>query len=251
METIALPHEIAALIGNSPMKDVSGWSGDKTYSIESGSMYLKIAAKGNLKENVRLLDWWSGTGLSAKVIRYVSDDADYLLTTPVAGHDGIWEGHLAHPERLCRAFGEALRRLHETDASHCPVNQLTTLLLRAKTAAFSQQHLDILKPFLGEAAAADCAAEIAANAHLLKSDVLTHGDYCLPNIMLDGWRLTGFIDIAASGVSDRHYDIAWGLWSILFNLKSPAYGEIFLDAYGRNDIDPERLRICALLSSME
>ena len=79
----------------------------------------------------------------------------------------------------------------------------------------------------------------------LKNDVLIHGDYCLPNIMLDGWRLSGFIDLGNAGVGDRHIDIFWGTWTLWFNLKTWQYTDRFLDAYGRDKANPEILKIIA------
>jgi kanamycin kinase len=52
-------------------------------------------------------------------------------------------------------------------------------------------------------------------------------------------------------MGDRHYDLAWGLWTVKRNLKSSKYGHRFLDAYGRDCIDKDRLRICGLLAAME
>ena len=72
---------------------------------------------------------------------------------------------------------------------------------------------------------------------MLKNEVLLHGDYCLPNIMLDDWRFSAFIDLGASGVGDRHLDLYWGAWSLAFNLKTDRYRERFYDAYGRDRID--------------
>lgn len=81
--------------------------------------------------------------------------------------------------------------------------------------------------------------------------MLIHGDYCLPNIILNNWAFEGFIDVADGGLGDRHYDLAWGLWTLNRNLKSSKYGQRFLDAYGKDCIDKDRLRICGLLAAME
>lgn len=55
----------------------------------------------------------------------------------------------------------------------------------------------------------DARRIIAERPETLHSDALIHGDYCLPNIMLDDWRLAGFIDLDHAGFSDRHVDIFW------------------------------------------
>lgn len=79
----------------------------------------------------------------------------------------------------------------------------------------------------------------------LKTDTLLHGDYCLPNILLDDWKFSGFIDLDTGGVGDRHVDLFWGAWTLRFNLKTDAWRSRFLDAYGRDKIEPEILRAIA------
>lgn len=72
-------------------------------------------------------------------------------------------------------------------------------------------------------------------------NVIIHGDYCLPNIIMDNFSFKGFIDLGYGGVGDRHYDIYWGIWTLNYNLKTDNYRDIFLDAYGRNDINDDGL----------
>ena len=81
----------------------------------------------------------------------------------------------------------------------------------------------------------------------LKNDTLLHGDYCLPNILLDNWRFSGFIDLDSGGIGDRHVDLFWGIWTLFFNLKTNAYRDRFLDAYGRDRVDEEILRLIAAI----
>ena len=83
------------------------------------------------------------------------------------------------------------------------------------------------------------------NGKYLKTDVLLHGDYCLPNIMLDNWQLSGFIDLDAGGIGDRHIDLFWGMWSLGFNLKTDRYRDRFLDAYGRDQVNEDVFRVIA------
>ena len=92
-------------------------------------------------------------------------------------------------------------------------------------------------------------AEAAAREGLqaLNSEALIHGDYCLPNIILRNWRLSGYIDLGNGGLGDRHIDLLWGVWTLNFNLKTTAWTERFLDAYGRDRIEPEKLRAVAAM----
>jgi kanamycin kinase len=64
--------------------------------------------------------------------------------------------------------------------------------------------------------------------------VVCHGDYCLPNVLIDGWppgRVTGFVDLGKLGVADRWWDLAVATWSVTWNLR-PGWEDLFLEAYG-------------------
>jgi kanamycin kinase len=63
--------------------------------------------------------------------------------------------------------------------------------------------------------------------------------------MLEDWRFTGFIDVGNGGVGDRHVDLFWGAWTLCFNLGTDAYRARFLDAYGRDKAEEEKLRLIA------
>ena len=61
--------------------------------------------------------------------------------------------------------------------------------------------------------------------------VVCHGDFCLPNLLLEDWEPTGWIDLGELGVADRWWDVAVATWSISWNL-GPGLEDLFLDAYG-------------------
>lgn len=77
----------------------------------------------------------------------------------------------------------------------------------------------------------------------LSGDSLLHGDFCLPNILLRDWRFSGYIDVGGGGVGDRHIDLFWGIWSLAYNLHTDRFSGRFLDAYGRRDVEPDKLRL--------
>ena len=91
----------------------------------------------------------------------------------------------------------------------------------------------------------NCQFKSYTQGKYLQQDVLLHGDYCLPNVILDNWQFSGFVDVDSGGVGDRHIDLFWGIWSLGFNLKTQAYRDRFLDAYGRDRVDTEMLRVVA------
>lgn len=253
ISTLALPDELIKWIDNAPIYESSGESGAKTVYIDrDGGAYLKIAAYGSLLVSSQMQTYFSKHKLTSHVIRYLSTDRDYMVTAPIKGDDGTSKKYLDQPERLSEVFGRSLRLLHEVDVSDCPIkDRMQEITNMAANNSFLQTHLNDIAEYIGTAHAATSSAEVAAGRGLLKNDVLIHGDYCLPNIILNNWAFEGFIDVADGGVGDRHYDLAWGLWTLNRNLKSSKYGYRFLDAYGRDCIDKDRLRICGLLAAME
>ena len=63
--------------------------------------------------------------------------------------------------------------------------------------------------------------------------------------MLEDGKFSTFIDVGLAGVGDRHIDIYWVLWSLWYNLKTDKYTDTFLDFYGRDKVDMERLKVVA------
>ena len=67
--------------------------------------------------------------------------------------------------------------------------------------------------------------------------------------MLDGFKFSGFIDVGSGGVGDRHIDLFWGAWTLNFNLKTDMYRDRFFDAYGRDLVDKEKIRLVSVIES--
>jgi kanamycin kinase len=252
-ESLSLPDSLLKWVHGSPLYAIGGYSEAATIFVERPlspkGAFLKVSVAGTLRVAARMHTFLSTHGLAPRVIDYVSEDRDYLLVEALRGIDGT--GWLAFPQRLCVVFGRSLRRLHEVPLDGCPVGDvMTNLLARARTAEFCQSDLDVLAPFIGPSNAQMVGAEIKALAPVVQCDSVIHGDYCLPNIILDDFSLVGFIDLGDSGIGDRHLDLVTGLWTLNFNLKTSEYGSAFLDAYGLDRIDGQRLRVCGLLSAM-
>jgi kanamycin kinase len=75
-------------------------------------------------------------------------------------------------------------------------------------------------------------------------NVLIHGDYCLPNVLVSEERLSGLVDLGRSGLGDPRDDLGAGLWTLQYNFGK-GFARDFLDAYGSpplNDQEIERLR---------
>lgn len=239
------PAPLWPILQNAAAYDSSCSRGARVIFLDrGGGYYLKSAPKGALEKEAAMTRYFHEKGLAAEVLDYISDEKDWLLTARVPGEDCVDAKYLAEPERLAALLGERLRRLHETDCAGCPVPDRTADYFKAVEKGFREgRFCDLRYPDERGFSSPEEAFKTAMDGQkLLKADTLIHGDYCLPNVMLDNWRFSGFIDLDGGGVGDRHIDIFWGLWSLKYNLKTDRYGPCFLDAYGRDKIDAEALR---------
>lgn len=223
------PPSILSHIGNIAAEAESiGRSGADVFRI--GDMYLKIAPSGTLVRSAQAQEYFHLKGLSAELLAFEQNaDRDWLLVRSVPGAYACDKALMSDPVRLARILGKTVRALHETNACGCPLTD-------ANGRALLAYEREAGKPF-------------EEDLSLLKSDVLIHGDMCLPNIFFsEDYRFTGFIDLGDSGLGDRHFDLYWAMWSLAYNLKTDRYNDEFLNAYGRDVFDSARFDLCAAIS---
>lgn len=221
----------------------------------SSALFAKTATAGTLAHEARMSTVFYELGLGPEVVEYLpggGTHADWLVTRAVIGDDCTAARYLAEPERLCDLLAIRLRTLHELFRTQ--PDRLATLNVPDVRARYLSNvergwHTGRFDaPFCPRTTAADAHRIATEAAGELRTDALLHGDYCLPNVILDDWRFSGFIDLDHAGLSDRHIDVFWGSWTLWFNLHTSAYCNRFLDAYGRDIIDEGKL---AAIAAME
>lgn len=229
----------ARLFDSSCSKNARVWFADV-----GGGFYIKRAAAGSLRTEAEMTAFFHSSGLGAQVMAFLpGEEYDWLVTRAIPGEDCLADQYLQDPKRLSELLGQLLRLLHGTDTTGCPVPDRNE---RYAATALRNHDAGIASPrFMGFSSAEEAWELVKQNPAILDSRVLLHGDYCLPNVMLDNWRFSGFIDVDCGGIGDRHIDLLWGCWSLLYNLKEARWCSLFLDAYGRQDVDTEKLRILA------
>ena len=57
---------------------------------------------------------------------------------------------------------------------------------------------------------------------------LIHGDFCLPNILVNNNKISGFIDVEAVAIDDPWIDYSWAIWSLEYNLGTNEYTPLLL-----------------------
>jgi len=242
------PSEFHALLSSAKLYDSSCSPEACVIFIDKDRGYfLKRAPKNSLERQAIMTKYFHSKGLTSQVLAYRSAEEDWLLMEKVQGNDCVAEKYLAQPEKLCDILAEQLAMLHALDFADCPVQNhteqyLATAQHNMQAGKFDSSHFP---DSFGYASAKEAWAIVETHGRLLQNNTLLHGDYCLPNIMLDDWKFAGFIDLDNAGVGDRHVDLFWGIWSLGFNLKTQKYRQRFIDAYGRDKVDEDMLRIIA------
>ena len=64
-----------------------------------------------------------------------------------------------------------------------------------------------------------------------RANVLIHGDYCLPNVLVHDGELSGLVDMGQAGLGNPEDDLAAGVWTLHYNFGK-GFARTFLDAYG-------------------
>ena len=242
------PESLRPLLLGADIYDSRCASGAEVLFIDRDDGYfLKSMKRGELEAEAKMTKYFGSLGLGAKVLAFEQGERDYMLTERVHGEDCTHALYLSDPERLCDLYAELLYDLHHRDYTGCPVqNRIESYTALAfenyRTGNYDK---DSFPDSFGYASANEAMAVIEKYGSSLKNDTLIHGDYCLPNVMLEDWRFSGFIDVGNGGVGDRHIDLFWGAWTLGFNLKTDRYAPRFLDAYGRDKVNTDMLRVVA------
>ena len=240
-ELFAFPSELHPFFRGATVYDSSCSNEARVLYLEKDDgYYLKQAPKGSLLAEAGMTRYFHGKGLAPEVLFYREyEECDWLLTARVRGEDCTDRMYLDDPKRLTDTIAERLRMLHELPHGDCPVQDRMRGYLETAERNYKAGNYDLSyrMPSLSLLSADEAYRYLSEHAAMLKSDTLLHGDYCLPNIMLNDWAFSGFIDVGAGGVGDRHVDLYWGAWTLHFNLGTDRYRERFYDAYGRDRID--------------
>ncbi len=241
LDTSLFPASVKKLCDGAELYDSSCSPEAKVIYIERDRGYfIKLAPSRMLEKEALLDDYFYKKGLSAPVIEYVTHKGrDILVTARVAGEDATHEQYLTEPHRLAIKMGEILRELHETSHESCPVPDRMKDYFATVRENYKNGIYDL--SYSSFESADDAYRAALEYEKLFKSDTLIHGDFCLPNFILDNWCFSGFIDLGNGGVGDRHIDLFWGAWTLNFNLKTNAYRDLFFDAYGKDKIDENTL----------
>lgn len=230
-----VPSIINDLIDSKPYTvDDIGMSGNQVLIFED--MVLKIEDKSETVERqVQMMQWLEGRIPVPKVIAYeVENEKSYLLMSKVSGVMSCDTYYLEHPQELLKALASGLKILWQVDVSECPVVRDVDAVLKEARARVENDLVDVedVEPTtFGEGG-------FESPKHLLEwlenhrpafEPVLSHGDYCLPNVFLEDGQVKGFIDLGRTGVGDKWNDIALCYRSLKHNFDGTYGGKVYED----------------------
>jgi aminoglycoside phosphotransferase len=200
------------------------------------------------------MGWMRAVGLPTPTVLayHRHSDTEFLLSEAGVGRpasDAAWRGTAT---RVATALGHGLSRLHSTDVSTCPFDRRIARQLdeaRTQIVAGKVREDDFDDVRLGRNAT-DLFIELSGMVPVEKDPVFVHGDFCLPNVLLeqvgDALHMTGLVDCGRAGIGDRHQDLALALRSLTSNFDADAIAP-FLSAYDGPPIDHRRLEFFTIL----
>ena len=225
-----LPPEIAAHTkGKDFTLDSTGLSGS-TVAIFEDFVLKSEPISAESENGLAMLRWLDGKIPAPRVLESVIlGGFRWTLMTRISGEMSCAEANRTDPHRLVRVLADALKRLWSIDISGCPVDQSPRAKLdRAKRIIeLGQINMDLVDPETfgegGFSSPAELHRWLQENAPDLEP-VLTHGDFCLPNVFMENGAFSGFLDLGRSGAGDKWTDIAI-LWRTLRDNFGGHYGE--------------------------
>jgi kanamycin kinase len=188
-----------------------------------------------LRAEAARLRWARTAGLPVPAVLAAcsADRTEWLLTEEIPGADATRSALRADPATLIPLLAAGLRLIHATPTADCPfANPIDRAFAQARRRV--RDGLvgpdDLHQEFrhLSHAAALAELDRLRPDAEDL---VVCHGDYCLPNVMISGGEVTGFLDLGELCVADRWRDLAVATWSVTWNL-GPGFEDLFLASYG-------------------
>ncbi|GIN71331.1 aminoglycoside phosphotransferase APH(3') [Bacillus sp. J14TS2] len=250
-----IPSPLEKIIkGYTMYQETSGHSEASTFFLKKGghSLYLKTQvanAVEPLQVEQEKMGWLQGKLAVPEILYYGQDEKqEYLLMTEIKGIDASDSAHITNIPLVTKQLAQGLREIHSLCVEHCPFQRTLDVTIKEAQVRVEKSLVDT-EDFDEERkgkTAEELFQDLLENRPREEDPVFTHGDYCLPNIILRNNKVSGFIDLGRAGISDRYQDIALAVRSIARNFGKQ-YISLFLKEYGLEQVEQEKIDFYQLL----
>ncbi len=232
---VEIPEKIRKLTQDRAFRtDHTGMSDSKILLYDD--MVLKVQAADRMGEaanECRMMRWLQGKLPVPEVLACEEEDGkNWLLMTRLPGKMLCDESYMKNPELLVCILAESLQMLWRVDISDCPcVNDLDRKLQMARyNVENGLVDMDNVEPeTFGEGGfqSPEHLLEWLEENRPTEEIVLSHGDFCLPNIFAEKEKPGGFIDLGKTGTADKWMDIALAFRSLSHNYSGRYGGKVY------------------------
>jgi len=234
-----------------------GCSDTQLYKVtgQAQTLYLKtqsILSQYSFEHEVNILNWLGGKLPVPLVVAFSRDsENEYLILSEVAGINCVEAMETMTAERVVQLLAEGLRQIHALDIRDCPFDErIDGKLKRGQDNVLNNLVEEEMFDQNRQGMTAGQVLELLQQDRPTENDlVFNHGDYCLPNVIIQNDQVSGFVDLGRAGVSDRYNDLAIASRSIKYNL-GPEFEPLFFEYYGFETIDPEKIAYYRMMDEL-
>ena len=239
MFDIDVPRELKRLIESMRYEENSiGYSNARVFHLfdDDKNYYLKIRNSGDgLRREYEVINWLKNM-LSVPEVLFYADtgENEYMLSKKIRGEMACSAMYLSKPEETVKMLAFGISAIRTVKARDCPFDiRLNNLLDKIKTKIDTDG-----SQCENHAKDDGFASDLELYEYLLRNKpaepdiAFSHGDYCLPNIMLDANAVSGYLDFEYAGVADIYQDISSCIWSMEYNFKTDKYNELLFEHLG-------------------
>ncbi|MCG3224658.1 MAG: aminoglycoside 3'-phosphotransferase [Candidatus Heimdallarchaeota archaeon] len=256
---VNLPEDLVEQLKSYHWQKVNiGWSRSEIHKLTQSNkptLFLKInnySGDQFFNKEYEMLKWLKDK-ISVPEVIYQSNNSDYefLLLTEIPGKVSYEVFSKSDIETNLKILAKGLQIFHALPMVGCP-NEIDVDKMiqhakkRLEQGLVNNKNFDIRWKH-------KTPDELFEDVKRLKPKVIdkavTHGDYCLPNVLINNKELSGFVDLGSAGINDRYYDLAAVSWSIFYNFGQK-WVPYFFEKYGINydEIDRERMLFYQMLN---
>lgn len=177
------------------------------------------------------------------------NNKEFFLMEEAKGKMSFEIDYFNNHEEVITVLAKNLLELHSLNIGDCPFDQ--TLKSKLEQAKYNVENnlvdeSDFDDENIGKTAK-ELYKELLENIPDNEDVVMAHGDYCMPNIIIDSNLSASLIDVGRIGLADKYQDISLILISIEYNFNTNQYNGLFLDKYGIKNLDQKKLFFYKLL----